>query len=78
MGNAPDAIKRLVDRFDQDRKAFLSSEYKEEQLPKAKTPREQESFKRTIVATDRQIDTLVYELYGLAEEEIRIVEGGRR
>ena len=25
-------------------------------------------------ATDRQIDALVYELYGLTEEEIRIVE----
>ena len=27
-----------------------------------------------IEATNRQIDTLVYELYGLTEEEIRIVE----
>jgi hypothetical protein len=26
-------------------------------------------------ATDRQIDQLVYEMYGLAEEEIEIVEG---
>ena len=25
-------------------------------------------------ATDRQIDRLVYELYGLAEEEIEVVE----
>jgi hypothetical protein len=25
---------------------------------------------------DRQIDQLVYELYGLTEEEIKIVEGG--
>jgi len=25
--------------------------------------------------TDREIDRLVYELYGLTEEEIRIVEG---
>jgi len=29
-----------------------------------------------IAAADRQIDQLVYELYGLSEEEIRIVEGG--
>jgi hypothetical protein len=29
---APDAVKRLVDRFDQDRKVFLSPDYKEEQL----------------------------------------------
>jgi hypothetical protein len=26
-------------------------------------------------ATDRQIDRLVYDLYGLTEEEIKIVEG---
>jgi hypothetical protein len=45
------------------------------QLPKAKTPHEQESLKRTISATDAQIDALVYELYGLTEDEIRIVEG---
>ena len=29
---ATDAVKRLVDRFDQDRKVFLSGDYKEEQL----------------------------------------------
>jgi hypothetical protein len=44
-------------------------------LPKAKTPHEQESLKRTIAATDKQIDALVYELYDLSEDEIRIVEG---
>jgi len=31
-----------------------------------------------IAATDRQIDRLVYELYGLTEEEIGIVEGANR
>jgi len=44
-------------------------------LPKAKTPHEQESIQRQIAATDKQIDALVYELYGLTEEGIRIVEG---
>ena len=29
-----------------------------------------------IAATDRQIDQLVYELYGLSDAEIRIVEEG--
>jgi len=29
---APDAVKRLVDRFDLSRKVFLSGDYKEEQL----------------------------------------------
>jgi hypothetical protein len=45
------------------------------QLRKAKTPHGQESLKRTIVATDKQIDALVYELYGLTEDEISTVEG---
>jgi hypothetical protein len=29
---APDAVKRPVDRYDQDRKVILSGDYKEEQL----------------------------------------------
>lgn len=45
------------------------------QLAAASTPHEQESLKRQIDATDRQIDKLVYELYGLTDEEIKIVEG---
>jgi hypothetical protein len=47
-------------------------------LPKAKTPPERESIERAIAATDRQIDALVYELYGLTEEKIRSVEGAVR
>jgi hypothetical protein len=39
------------------------------------TPFEQEQLEREIAATDAQIDRLVYELYGLTEEEIKIVEG---
>ena len=39
------------------------------------TPQEQEQLRREIESTDRQIDKLVYQLYGLTEEEIRIVEG---
>jgi len=40
-----------------------------------RTPQEQKMVKREIESTDRQIDTLVYELYGLTPEEIGIVEG---
>ena len=76
MGTAPDAVKRLVDRFDQDRKVFLLGDYKEEQPPKAKTPHEHESLRRQIAVSDKAIDALVYELYGLTEGEIRIAEGG--
>jgi hypothetical protein len=45
------------------------------QLPGAKTGHEQTLLQRQIDATDKQIDKLVYELYGLTEEEIAIVEG---
>jgi len=44
-------------------------------LPKAKTPHEQESLQRTIAATDNRVDALVYGLYGLTEDEIPIVGG---
>ncbi|MBI5846507.1 MAG: Eco57I restriction-modification methylase domain-containing protein [Nitrospirae bacterium] len=44
-------------------------------LPEIKTAHETTALQRQIVATDRQIDQLVYELYGLTEEEIKIVEG---
>jgi TaqI-like C-terminal specificity domain/Eco57I restriction-modification methylase len=41
----------------------------------ARTPQEKTALERQIAATDSQIDTLVYELYGLTAEEIAIVEG---
>jgi hypothetical protein len=44
------------------------------QLAEAKTGHEQTLIQRQIDATDKQIDKLVYELYGLTEEEIAIVE----
>ena len=43
-------------------------------LAQAATPRDKEVLQRQIAATDRQINALVYELYGLTEDEIRIVE----
>lgn len=45
------------------------------QLNEAKMPQAKTMLTRQIEATDRQIDRLVYELYGLSEAEIRIVEG---
>jgi hypothetical protein len=35
---------------------------------------EREVVERDIAATDRRIDGLVYDLYGLTEKEVRIVE----
>ncbi len=44
------------------------------QLATAKTAHAKTAIQRQIDATDRQIDQLVYELYGLTDDEIRIVE----
>jgi type I restriction-modification system DNA methylase subunit len=44
-------------------------------LSEARTPQEKTGVEREIAATDAQIDRLVFELYGLTEEEIKIVEG---
>ncbi|MDO8142842.1 MAG: N-6 DNA methylase, partial [Candidatus Brocadiales bacterium] len=46
------------------------------QLASAKADHDKTIIQRQIDATDRQIDRLVYELYGLTEEEIKIVEEG--
>jgi hypothetical protein len=44
-------------------------------LQDARLEQERTMLSRQVEATDGAIDTLVYELYGLTEEEIGIVEG---
>ena len=44
------------------------------QLSTSGQEHERTLISRRIEATDRQIDRLVYELYGLTEEEIELVE----
>jgi type I restriction-modification system DNA methylase subunit len=63
-------VKRMLELTPQLQKAELGGR----KAPR--TPQEQEMVKREIESTDRQIDRLVYALYGLTEEEIKIVEGG--
>jgi hypothetical protein len=43
-------------------------------LAAAKTPDETTRIQRQIDAIDYQIDRLVYELYGLTEKKIQIIE----
>ena len=45
-----------------------------QQLAAASTPPEVTHLQRQVETTDRQIDALVYELYELTPEEIKIVE----
>ncbi|GAB6283989.1 MAG: hypothetical protein STSR0009_01880 [Methanoregula sp.] len=51
----------------------LNKKVQDAQLEQEKT-----QVSRKIAATDGAIDTLVYELYGLTEEEIAVVEGSRK
>ena len=46
------------------------------QLPKAKTDTEKTAIERQIQATDKEIDQLVHELFGLTQDEIKAVQRG--
>jgi len=68
-GSRPDKIKhdkmvKLVDRMLELHK----------ELAAARIPDEKTRIQRQISATDNQIDKLVYELYDLTDEEIKIIE----
>ncbi len=71
---APDYSFRLGGR----RLFFLEAkkQWKMEWLQTANKPHDKTLLQRQITATDREMDQLVYTLYGLTEEEIRIVEKG--
>ena len=59
---APEEISKLVERYTKN-------------VKEASTPDAETRIQRQIEATDREIEGMVYELYGLTEEEVRIVEG---
>jgi type II restriction/modification system DNA methylase subunit YeeA len=46
--------------------------------PKKQSSSAKQLLDQKLAITDQQIDALVYELYGLTEEEIGIVEGGQK
>lgn len=46
----------------------------QKKYPDARMERDKELYERQIKIVDAQIDRLVYDLYGLTEEEIEIVE----
>jgi flagellar biosynthesis chaperone FliJ len=46
-----------------------------EQLANSMSAAQKLIIQRQIDATDREIDQLVYELYGLTKDEIKIVDG---
>ena len=44
----------------------------------ARVNRDKEHYERQIKVVDAQIDRRVYDLYGLSEEEIKVIEGMER
>jgi hypothetical protein len=66
-----------ADKARHDRMVALVEQMLElhKRLAAAHTQAEQDLYQHQIAATDRQIDALVYELYGLTAEEIAVVEG---
>ena len=74
---APKDINRLIERFQENRDIYCSSGYNEAQARiEFIDPllHEKLLIQRQINATDKQIDKLVYKLYDLTDDEIRIVE----
>ena len=74
---------RAIDFADKDDKARHDEMVKlvqrmldlQQKLAAARTAPESTALQRQISATDRQIDKLVYALYGLTDDEIALVEG---
>jgi hypothetical protein len=60
---------RLADLANQMQKMY-------EQLHEVKTPHEKVSIQRRIDASDKEIDHMVYQLYELTREEIKIIDMG--
>ena len=80
FGELPIRVINFSDKADKaahDRMVKLVEQMLElhRQLTAVRTPQEQTALERQIAATDTQIDRLVYDLYGLTEGEIKIVEG---
>jgi hypothetical protein len=70
-------LSSLIERYHRHRSYYRSGSYNETQQRRscsARTDHDKRHFHCRIAATGRKIDHLVYDLYGLTEEEIAIVE----
>jgi len=59
--------------FRANEKFYLSATYQE--LAGAQSDKDKDFYTNRCDGLDRQIDALVYDLYGLTADEIKIVEG---
>jgi type I restriction-modification system DNA methylase subunit len=70
----PINLSNPADKSIHDRILFLVEHIQELNKQTARTPQENESLQREVEITEKKIDVLVYELYELTKEEIRIIE----
>ena len=66
---APESIIELVRLFESNYDQYRSPLFSETKAP------ERAMLQNQIELTDRQIDRLVYDLYGLTADEIAVVDG---
>ena len=58
---------------DTDRRIDTANDIPTGKMPEVKEPQVWTVLERQIVTVDKQIDRLVYDLYGLSEEDVRVV-----
>ena len=70
-------LSSIVDKARHDRMVELVERMLalHKRLAEARVPHDKTIIQQQIHVTDKQIDGLVYELYGLTGEEIEVVEG---
>ncbi len=79
----PEIIQQLVKRFEEHKETYRSGKYNETELMREFFDPFFEALgwdvfnKQGYAEIYLGIDSLIYELYGLSEEEIQIVEGGQ-
>jgi hypothetical protein len=75
MGAIPAVLRERIDTYLRDRMVELVERMLDlhKRLPSA-LMHDRDRIQTEIDATDRQIDDLVYRLYGLSDKEIKLVE----
>ena len=73
-------LKQTNDKARHDKMVSLAQQMlvAKEKLAGAQSDKDKDFYENKCAALDRQIDALVYELYGLTAEEIKIVEGAAK
>jgi hypothetical protein len=74
----PSDVKARRDKMVELVTRMMELKKQQARAPKKQSPSAKQLLDQKLAITDQQIDALVYELYGLTEEEVRIVEGEQK